>query len=76
LKWSDTYCRRSKAGRWGATAACHTCACRKVGGDGSVSYLRLPAMLPGEEGSRDHPGYPAHQRAADSVAECLTELWK
>ena len=49
---------------------------RKVGGDGSVSYLRLPAMLSGEEGSRDHPGYPAHQRAADSVAECLTELWK
>lgn len=49
---------------------------RKAAGDGSVSYLRLPAMLSGEEGSRDHPGYPAHQRAADSVAECLTELWK
>jgi hypothetical protein len=49
---------------------------RKAAGDCSVSYLRLPAMLPGEEGSRDHPGYPAHQRAADSVAECLTELWK
>lgn len=49
---------------------------RKAAGDGSVSYLRLPAMQPGEEGSRSHPGYPAHQRAADSVAECLTELWK
>lgn len=49
---------------------------RKAAGDGNVSYLRLPAMQPGEEGSRSHPGYPAHQRAADSVAECLTELWK
>lgn len=49
---------------------------RKASGDGSVSYLRLPAMLPGEEGSRNHPGYPAHHQAADSVAECLTELWK
>lgn len=49
---------------------------RKAAGDSRVLYFRMPAMEPGEEGSRDHPGYPIHRRAAEAVAAYMGRVWK
>ena len=43
-------------------------------GDRRVSYLQLPNTTSESVGSREHPGYLSHQRAADVLAGYLAEI--
>lgn len=40
-------------------------------GDSNVAYLTLPNTLPGEYGSRMHPGKKSHEKAANMIADYL-----
>ena len=48
---------------------------RRDTGDDKVLYLQLPPTLPGEYGSRFHPGLPSHQKTARVLTEKLRELF-
>ena len=43
-------------------------------GDARVGYLSLPACRAGEIGSREHPGFLAHRRAADAIVRRWEEI--
>lgn len=44
-------------------------------GDNQVSVLELPNTTDETVGARTHPGKPAHERAAVTLASCLKKLW-
>ncbi|WP_026527142.1 GDSL-type esterase/lipase family protein [Butyrivibrio sp. VCD2006] len=46
----------------------------KASGDENVWYFQLPVTLEGEFGAKFHPGLPAHKKAAEALAEKITEL--
>ncbi len=46
----------------------------QAAGDARVGYLSLPACRKGEEGSRAHPGYICHRRAAEAIAARWQEI--
>ena len=45
-------------------------------GDSGIYFLALPPTLPGEYGSRMHPGYLSHQKAARHLAGFIRKLWE
>ena len=44
--------------------------------DGKVSYLQLPDTDADSFGSRQHPGYPSHQKAAKALSAYIRTLLK
>ncbi len=46
----------------------------KNAGGTNVYFAKLPNMEKGEEGSREHPGYPAHKKASEVLSVILKHI--
>ena len=46
---------------------------KKTGGT-NIYFVKLPNMEKGEEGSREHPGYRSHKKAADVLSSALEKI--
>ena len=46
---------------------------KKAGGTNAY-FVKLPNMEKEEAGSREHPGYPCHKKAADVLSTALEKI--
>ena len=60
--------------RMGATIKAAIAEYSKESGDTRVEYLAIPNTTPETVGARWHPGYGAHQAAADTITKRIREL--
>lgn len=61
--------------KMGATIQAAIAEYSKESGDTKVEYLAIPNTTPETVGARWHPGYAAHQAAAEVIVKRIEELW-